>query len=144
MPENLNREIKRAYQVAKRFCLTTNLNGYCLEASVTMAAHLNRRRYPTQLIRRLIKNDPNNGHWTIEIAGKEYDPTCADWPDAPTDSKPGTLYEIKKGSPQFKWRRTDVNEAYAYQLTGIELRAVRPRSKERPTAPRKKSQTPQA
>lgn len=118
-------EIQRAFQVAQRFIRQTDLNGYCLEASVVMAEHLRRHRTREadrriKLVRRKIVND---GHWTVEVDGQEYDPTCAywDWTGArvPVGLVPRELYEVSPRSPHRFWRRTRIHLRYAYEAVGI-------------------------
>jgi hypothetical protein len=81
-----------------------------------MVEYLHRHGRHARLIRR---NLDSGGHWTIELNKTEYDPTCADWPDPPPNSHPGTLYQINPESPHHAWRRTRVNNKAAYEVTGI-------------------------
>jgi len=111
-----------AHQLAKRFCQTSNLDGYCLEASVVMVEYLRRRHIPdVQLCRRLCDGD---GHWTIIVLQREYDPTCADWnTNRPPRAKPGSLYKVTKSSPHHQWPLTRVNQTTAYECVGIKRKS---------------------
>jgi hypothetical protein len=120
--------LQKAHRAAKLFCGTSNLNTFCLEASVVMVEYLHRHGHPhAHLIRR---NCDGDGHWTIQLNKVEYDPTCADWPDPPPDSIPRTLYQVTQESPHHAWPRTRVNMQAAYEITGI---APRTFQKHRPT-----------
>jgi hypothetical protein len=110
-----------AHQLAKRFCQTPNLDGYCLEASVVMVEYLRRHRVPkVELRRRLYEGD---GHWTITIGEQEYDPTCTDWTNRPPRAKPGSLYKVTKSSPHHQWPPTRVNQTAAYECVGIKRKS---------------------
>ena len=119
-------EILKAYSVARRFVNQPTLAGYCLEASVAMVEFLRRHRDKerecrVELIRRELED---GGHWTAEVDGVEYDPTCADWDDAPPDSQPGTLYVVEENSPHNRWPRTRVHVPAAYETVGIQRRCA--------------------
>jgi len=117
----LEAELKRAYRVAARFCRTTDLAGYCLEASISMAEHLRRRGFKVKLIRRELPEE-QGGHWTIEVGGTEYDPTCSFWritDGRPRDAVKGQLYTVTATSPHDHWKRTRVHQKHAYETVGI-------------------------
>lgn len=109
--------LQKAHHAAKLFCGSSNLNTFCLEASVVMVEYLQRHgQHDAHLIRR---NCDGNGHWTIQLNRVEYDPTCAYWPDPPPDSLPQTLYQVTPESPHHTWPRTLVNKQAAYEIAGI-------------------------
>lgn len=109
--------LQKAHRAAKLFCGTSNLNTFCLEASVVMVEFLHRHGHrDAHLIRR---NYDGDGHWTIELNKVEYDPTCADWPDPPPKSIPHTLYQVTSQSPHHTWPRTRINIQAAYEIAGI-------------------------
>jgi hypothetical protein len=111
------RLLQNAHRAAKLFCGTSNLNTFCLEASVVMVEYLHRHgQHNAHLIRR---NCDGDGHWTIQLNRVQYDPTCADWPDPTPNSIPRTLYQITQESPHHAWPRTRVNKQAAYEITGI-------------------------
>jgi hypothetical protein len=119
--ERLLTLLLHAHRLAKRFCQTPNLDGYCLEASVVMVEYLLRRRVANvQLRRRLYDGD---GHWTIILGQQEYDPTCADWTNPPARTKPGSLYKITKSSPHHQCPLTRVNQTAAYECVGIKRKS---------------------
>jgi hypothetical protein len=112
------RLLQKAHRAAKLFCGNSNLNTFCLEASVVMVEYLHRHgQRNARLIRRNCGD--GDGHWTIQLNKVEYDPTCADWPDPPPTSLPRTLYQITPESPHHAWPRTRVNKQAAYEITGI-------------------------
>jgi hypothetical protein len=133
--------LKKAHRAAKLFCGTSDLNSYCLEACVVMVEYLHRHGHHAQLIRRECQGD---GHWTIHVDKAEYDPTCADWPNPPADSHPGTLYRVTNESPHHGWPRTRVNKQAAYATAGIthrtfQTKTVARNSNENPAGPDSKS-----
>jgi hypothetical protein len=119
--QHLNTLLLHAHNLAKRFCQTPNLDGYCLEASVVMVEFLRRRKVAdVRLCRRLYNG---HGHWTIIIHQQEYDPTCADWTNRPERSNPGSLYKVTESSPHHQWPLTRVNETAAYECVGIKRKS---------------------
>ena len=109
-----------AYRAAKILNAGQSLDGYCVEASVTMLEYLNRHNLKAGLVRRRVGND---GHWTIKFEDREYDPTCAEWGSAaPEGSTPGQLYEVVSTSPHHNWPYMRIDLKAAYEISGIQQR----------------------
>ena len=92
------------------------LDGGCLEASVELLCCLRATGERASLIRRELPRG-QGGHWTVETANGEVDPTIGFWRTGRPRGVPrGALYTITPASPHHRWRRTSVDEKRALQI----------------------------
>lgn len=112
--------VKAAYEHAKREMSAAglSLDGGCLEASVFMHDYFRRRGVKALLVRREL--DEGDGHWTVKVLGKEFDPTIghASWSLAMPVAR-NELHVVGRDSPHQEWRRTRVNTARAYEVAAV-------------------------
>lgn len=89
-------------QLVKKF---KELDGWCVEASVFMWQRLKKAGIDSEIIRRNMGAD--GGHWTIRVAGVEYDPTYNWWTGGTA------LYIVTDKSPHKGWKITGTSKTSA-------------------------------
>ena len=100
----------------------TDLDGFCLEASVRMHKFLRERGFAARLVRYELPTG-EGGHWTVQTPEGEFDPTVGCWKlrganeePKPRGARCGRLYRVTDDSPhRRRWQRTQADARAAYE-----------------------------